>query len=121
MAVGSPRLTDRSIAPVSVHESGLQSRSRLRCGTQALLKSKIDAVFGHSFNVNGLGGVLTCGKTGLAAGLSHAPICAGGRERYAFFAFPHIGVNEAGRPQVQLRAAVPLLSCRVQLASARPP
>ena len=29
-----------------------------------------------SLNVNGLGGVLTCGVTGFGAGLSHAPVCA---------------------------------------------
>ena len=33
-------------------------------------------VFGSSFNTNGLGGVLTCGVTGLKAGLSHAPQAA---------------------------------------------
>jgi Limiting CO2-inducible proteins B/C beta carbonyic anhydrases len=42
----------------------------------ATLKHKLDAVFGASFNTNGLGGVLTCGTTGLTAGLSHAPIAA---------------------------------------------
>lgn len=36
------------------------------------LKNKIDHVFGSSFNTNGLGGVLTCGVTGVAAGLSRA-------------------------------------------------
>lgn len=39
------------------------------------VKNKIDAVFGSSFNTNGLGGVLTCGVTGFKAGLSHSPIC----------------------------------------------
>jgi hypothetical protein len=38
------------------------------------LKHKIEHVFGSSFNTNGLGGVLTCGVTGVNAGLSHAPI-----------------------------------------------
>lgn len=33
------------------------------------LKTKLDQVFGAEFNVNGLGGVLTCGVTGMAAGL----------------------------------------------------
>jgi hypothetical protein len=42
----------------------------------AILKDKIEAVWGGSFNVNGLGGVLTCGVTGFKAGLSHAPVCA---------------------------------------------
>jgi hypothetical protein len=39
------------------------------------LKDKIESVFGGSFNTNGLGGVLTCGVTGIGAGLSHSPIC----------------------------------------------
>jgi hypothetical protein len=63
----------------------------------AVLKDKIEAVWGGSFNVNGLGGVITCGVTGFKAGLSHAPVCAGtGRERYVFFSFPHIGIDEMG-------------------------
>jgi hypothetical protein len=63
----------------------------------AILKDKIEAVWGGSFNVNGLGGVITCGVTGFKAGLSHAPVCAGtGRERYVFFSFPHIGIDEHG-------------------------
>ena len=40
-----------------------------------MLKDKIEAAFGSSFNTNGLGGVLTCGATGMGAGLSHSPIC----------------------------------------------
>jgi hypothetical protein len=40
----------------------------------ATLKNKIDIIFGSSFNTNGLGGVLTCGMTGMKAGLSHSPI-----------------------------------------------
>jgi hypothetical protein len=46
----------------------------------AILKDKIEAVWGGSFNVNGLGGVLTCGVTGFGAGLSHAPVCAVSRD-----------------------------------------
>jgi hypothetical protein len=38
-----------------------------------LLKDKIESVFGSSFNTNGLGAVLTCGVTGMGAGLSHSP------------------------------------------------
>jgi hypothetical protein len=34
------------------------------------LKHKIDLVFGSAFNTNGLGGVLTSGVTGVAAGLT---------------------------------------------------
>lgn len=35
---------------------------------------QIDVVFGNSFNVNGLGGVLTSGVLGVGAGLSHSPV-----------------------------------------------
>lgn len=41
----------------------------------AVLKDKIEAIFGGSFNTNGLGAVLTCGVTGIKAGLSHSPVC----------------------------------------------
>jgi hypothetical protein len=41
-----------------------------------VLKDKIETVWGGSFNVNGLGAVLTCGVTGFKAGLSHAPVCS---------------------------------------------
>lgn len=40
-----------------------------------VLKDKIEAIFGASFNTNGLGAVLTCGVTGIKAGLSHSPVC----------------------------------------------
>ncbi len=41
----------------------------------ATLRHEIEQIFGASFNTNGLGAVLTCGVTGIKAGLSHAPTC----------------------------------------------
>ena len=38
------------------------------------LAARIDSIYGASFDVAGLGGVLTCGVTGLKAGLSHCPV-----------------------------------------------
>lgn len=62
----------------------------------ASLKAKLDVVLGSSFNVNGLGAVVTCGVTGMKAGLSHAPVCQEtGRERYVFLSFPHIAISGA--------------------------
>lgn len=76
------------------------------------LKHKIDQVFGSSFNTNGLGGVLTCGVSGVAAGLSHAPISMStGRERYVFFSFPHISVDARARQGVISRPGRPGDSC----------
>lgn len=76
------------------------------------LKNKIDHVFGSSFNTNGLGGVLTCGVTGVAAGLSHAPVSKGsGKERYVFFSFPHISVDARGEVGTISRPGRPGSSC----------
>jgi hypothetical protein len=37
-------------------------------------KHKIDQVFGSSFSVHGLGGLLSCGLVGMGAGFSHSPV-----------------------------------------------
>ncbi|EFN59671.1 hypothetical protein CHLNCDRAFT_33527 [Chlorella variabilis] len=60
------------------------------------LKHRIEQIFGSSFSTNGLGGVLTCGKTGMGAGFSHSPLCSSNKERYVFFSFPHISINSRG-------------------------
>jgi len=44
-------------------------RDEITCG----LKYKIEEVFPLCFNINGLGGGITCGVTGIGAGLSHSP------------------------------------------------
>lgn len=76
------------------------------------LKHKIDQVFGSSFNTNGLGGVLTCGVTGVSAGLSHAPVSRGsGKERYVFFSFPHISIDARGEVGTISRPGRPGSSC----------
>mmetsp|Transcript_18930 Transcript_18930/g.48033 ORF Transcript_18930/g.48033 Transcript_18930/m.48033 type:complete len:464 (-) Transcript_18930:152-1543(-) len=75
-----------------------------------VLKDKIEAVFGSSFNTNGLGGVLTCGVTGMGAGFSHSPI-SNGKEHYVFFAFPHIAINSAGEVGAITRPGRPNKSC----------
>ena len=54
------------------------------------LKHRIEETFGSAFSTNGLGGVLTCGVTGMGAGFSHSPLCSSNKERYVFFSFPHI-------------------------------
>lgn len=78
----------------------------------AVVKEKIEGVFGSGFNTNGLGGVLTCGATGLKAGFSHSPICSGsGKERYVFFSFPHIAVDATGKVGAISRPGRPSESC----------
>lgn len=76
------------------------------------LKAKIDTVFGSSFNTNGLGGVLTCGVTGVKAGLSHSPVSAtSGKERYVFLSFPHIAIDSEGKVGAIARPGRPGASC----------
>lgn len=58
------------------------------------LKQMIERIYGASFTTTGLGGVLTCGQTGIGAGLSHSPIAAD-KERYLFLSYPHIGIHPA--------------------------
>jgi hypothetical protein len=77
-----------------------------------VLKDKIEGVFGGSFNTNGLGAVLTCGVTGIKAGLSHSPLSVeDGRERYVFFSFPHTAINDAGELGAVARPNRPGTSC----------
>jgi hypothetical protein len=72
------------------------------------LRNKIDLVFGNSFNVNGLGGVLTTGVAGVGAGLSHSPVDVdSGKERYVFFSFPHIAFSPYHEPGVLCRPGRP--------------
>eukprot|EP00963_Diacronema_lutheri_P009871 scaffold932_cov328-Pavlova_lutheri.AAC.49 len=75
------------------------------------LKEKIDMVFGQSFNTNGLGAILTCGTTGIGAGLSHSPISVSGKERYVFFSFPHIAIDASGEIGAISRPMRPGKSC----------
>ena len=46
------------------------------------------------------------GKTGFGAALHHAPQ-VGGRERYVFYAGPHVGIGPAGEPGVVERKGRP--------------
>jgi hypothetical protein len=75
------------------------------------LKHRIEEVFGSSFSTNGLGGVLTCGVTGMGAGFSHSPLCSSNKERYVFFSFPHISINSKGEVGPMSRPGRPGQSC----------
>jgi hypothetical protein len=53
-------------------------------------------MWGEAFNFSSLAGMFFAGKTGLTAAMHHAPI-EDGKERYVFYALPHIAINEEGR------------------------
>ncbi|GJP35599.1 hypothetical protein CLOM_g20097 [Closterium sp. NIES-68] len=56
----------------------------------------IDKHFGLVFSLAGLAGVPPGGVLAVKAGTSHSPQDENGRERYVFFGFTHIGVDERG-------------------------
>jgi hypothetical protein len=51
---------------------------------------------GGDLHLSSLGGMFTAGKTGLKAAMHHAPIMAG-KERYVFYALPHIAIDAEGK------------------------
>jgi len=57
----------------------------------------VDRVWGQPFNLAGLAGMIFAGKTGFGAARSHSPNLDG-RERYVFFAAPHIAIGAGGEP-----------------------
>ncbi|MBI5408481.1 MAG: hypothetical protein HZA14_03855 [Nitrospirae bacterium] len=59
------------------------------------LRSVIKHMWGEAFNFSSLAGMFFAGKTGLAAAMHHAPI-EGGKERYVFYALPHIAIDAEG-------------------------
>ena len=53
--------------------------------------------WGQPFNLAGLAGMIFAGKTGFGAAESHSPN-GDERERYVFFAAPHIAIGAGGEP-----------------------
>jgi len=60
------------------------------------LVNHIQKVWGEAFNFSSLGGMLFLGKTGFLAAHQHAPVDHG-RERYVYFAMPHIAIDRNGQ------------------------
>jgi uncharacterized protein YlzI (FlbEa/FlbD family) len=57
------------------------------------IRSHIKRMWGEAFNFSSLAGLFTAGKTGIKAFISHAPN-VDGKERYVFYAFSHIAIDE---------------------------
>ncbi|WP_141266680.1 hypothetical protein [Thermodesulfovibrio sp. Kuro-1] len=57
------------------------------------VRSHVKRMWGEAFNFSSLAGLFTAGKTGLKAFISHAPKVEG-KERYVFYAFSHIAIDE---------------------------
>lgn len=60
------------------------------------MRSVVKHLWGEAFNLSSLAGMFFAGKTGLRAAMHHAPM-VGGRERYVFYALPHVAIDAWGR------------------------
>lgn len=56
---------------------------------------EIRKIWGEAFNFASLAGLFTAGKTGMKAFISHAPGVTD-KERYVFYAFSHVAIDENG-------------------------
>lgn len=59
------------------------------------LAALVKETWGEAFVFSSLAGMLFLGKTGFLAAEHHSPVL-GGRERYVFFALPHIAIGAQG-------------------------
>ena len=72
-----------------------------------------DQLWGNSFSIASLAGMVMCGKTGFAAGLSHAPtegLGKDGLEKYVFIVGPHIAISSDGEIGKVMRVGRPNIS-----------
>jgi hypothetical protein len=81
------------------------------------MASNVERVWGPTFNLAGLAGMIFAGNTGFAAAEAHSPNLDG-RERYVFFAAPHIAIGPGGEPGLCTRAhrAGPSSACGALVA-----
>lgn len=86
------------------------------------LRVALNNVFGHCFEVAGLGGVISAGAIGFGAGMSHSPKDAEtGKERFVFISMPHIAVDAAGKPGCMVRPGRHGTSCACGAMAAMQP
>ena len=89
--------------------------------------AQLEAVWGPAFQLGSLGGLLTIGRTGIAAVASHAPLEPGEPVRYVLVAAAHIGVDDAGtfgylrreHQEVSSRTCGALMAFRDELLTSR--
>jgi hypothetical protein len=88
--------TQESLQAHGVHRgSALPLIATCRDELAFALTAELQRAWGPAFNMAGLAGLLTLGRTGIAAARSHAPL-VGGRRAFVLFGLTHVGVDEAG-------------------------
>jgi hypothetical protein len=88
--------TQNSLGKLGVHRgSALPLIATCRDELAFGLTAELQRAWGPAFNMAGLAGMLTLGRTGIAAARSHAPIVHG-RRTFVLFGLTHVGVDDAG-------------------------
>lgn len=93
----------------SLNELGFNADNAIACiaccrdEISQTLPGLIKDTWGEAFNLSSLAGMFFAGQTGLMAAMHHSPI-VGEKERYVFFALPHIAIDAEGRLGVCKRA-----------------
>jgi len=61
------------------------------------LVEELDSLWGQSFNISSLAGMIFCGCTSFRAAMSHAPeVAVGDSQKFVFTVAPHVAVDENG-------------------------
>jgi Limiting CO2-inducible proteins B/C beta carbonyic anhydrases len=88
--------TQNALKEYGVHRgSALPLIATCRDELAFALTAELQRAWGPAFNMAGLAGLLTLGRTGIAAARGHAPIVSG-RRTFVLFGLTHVGVDDAG-------------------------
>ena len=86
-----------------LHPFGMNQKNSIACVSVCRdeiatpFMNRLHNAWNGAFNFSSLAGMLYLGVTGFQAAHHHAPN-TDGRERYVYFAFPHIAIDEHGTP-----------------------
>lgn len=88
--------SQRALARIGVHRGGaLPMIATCRDELAFALTAELQRAWGGAFNMAGLAGLFTLGRTGVIAARGHAPLIDG-RRTFLVFGLAHIGVDEDG-------------------------
>jgi len=98
-AIGAEEYVKRTVEALAPHglvaQQTLAMAALCRDELTVELTRRISETWGFPFRLGSLAGMLLTGKSGLAAGLAHAPMVEG-RQRVVVYAMPHVGIREDG-------------------------
>lgn len=102
--------TQNALAPHGVLRGGaLPMIATCRDELAFALTAELQRAWGGAFNMAGLAGLFTLGRTGVIAARGHAPLLDG-RRTFVLIGLTHIGIDESGQVGYYERPGIPGLS-----------